>query len=51
MPHTDQSPKARDQYNVQGAYCGLNTASEEFLVFTTQINAHLMPLKCPIVKY
>ena len=30
------------------AYCGLNTASEGFLFFTTQINAQLRCLKCTI---
>ena len=29
--------KARGQYNSQGVYCGLSTASEVFLIFTTQL--------------
>ena len=32
------------------AYCGMNTASVVFLIFTTQINAQLRCLKYPIVK-
>ena len=27
----------RGQYDVQGVYCGLSTASEVFLTFTTQL--------------
>ena len=53
MPHSHyaaQGPKGRGQYDVQGVYCGLNTASEVFLIFTTQINAQLRHFKCTIVK-
>ena len=28
------------QYNSQGAYCGLSTASEVFLIFTTHLNQY-----------
>ena len=28
---------ARGQYDSQEEYCGLNTASEVFLIFTTQL--------------
>ena len=33
--HTDQGPQVRGQYDGQGVYCGLSTASEVF-IFTTQ---------------
>ena len=29
--------KGRGQYDGQGVYCGLSTASEVFLIFTTQL--------------
>ena len=35
--HTDQGPKGIGQYDGQGVYCGLSTASEVFLIFTTQL--------------
>ena len=35
--YTDQGPKGRGQCNSQGVYCGLITASETFLIFTTQL--------------
>ena len=38
------------KYDGQGVYCGLSTASEVFLIFTTQIYSLFMHLKCPIVK-
>ena len=53
MPHghyTDQGSKGHGQYNVQGVYCDLSTASEVFLIFTTKINAQLRPLYCTIVN-
>ena len=31
----------RHQYDGQGVYCGLNTASEVFLIFTTQLYQYL----------
>ena len=34
----------------RGEYCDLSTASEVFLIFTTQINAQFRHLKCTIVK-
>ena len=34
--YTDQGPKCRGQYDGQGVYCGLRTASEVFLIFATQ---------------
>ena len=34
--YTDQGPLGRGQYDGQGVYCGLSTASEVFLIFTTQ---------------
>ena len=34
--YTDQGPKGRSQYNGQGVFCGLSTASEVFLIFTIQ---------------
>ena len=38
---TDQGPKGRSQYNGQGVYCGLSTASEVILIFTTQLYQYL----------
>ena len=42
------------QYNGQGAYCGLSTASEVFLIFTTQLyqyfSCFLIAL-CMSIKY
>ena len=35
--HTDQGPYGHGQYNGQGVYYGLSTASEVFLIFTTQL--------------
>ena len=35
--YTDQGPKGHGEYNGQGVYCGLSTASEVFLTFTTQL--------------
>ena len=35
--YTDQGPQGRSQYYGQGVYCGLNTASEVFLIFTTRL--------------
>ena len=34
---TDRGPTGLGQYDGQGVYCGLSTASEVFLIFTTQI--------------
>ena len=34
---TDRGPTCLGQYDGQGVYCGLSTASEVFLIFTTQI--------------
>ena len=48
--HTNQGPKGRGQYDVLEAFCGLNTASEIFLIFTTQINAQLRHLRCTVAK-
>ena len=31
--YTDQGPYDRGQYDDQGVYCGLSTASEVFLIF------------------
>ena len=33
--YTDQGSLSHGQYNGQGVYCGLSTASEVFLFFTT----------------
>ena len=35
--HTDQDPHSHDQYDSLGEYCGLSTACEMFLNFTTQL--------------
>ena len=35
--YTDQGPRGNGQYNGQGMYCGLNTASVAFLIFTIQL--------------
>ena len=35
--YTDQGPQGHGQYDGQGEYCGLRTASEVFLIFTTQL--------------
>ena len=35
--YTDCGPIGFGQYNGQGVYCGLSTASEVFLIFTTQL--------------
>ena len=35
--YTDQGPYGRGQYNGQGVYCGLSTASEVFLILTTHL--------------
>ena len=35
------TPLDPPQYNSQGVYCGLSTASEVFLVFTTQLYQYL----------
>ena len=35
--YSDQGPYVRGQYYGQGEYCGLSTASEVFLIFTTQL--------------
>ena len=35
--HTDQDLKGRSQYDGYGAYCGLSTAFQVFLIFTPQI--------------
>ena len=34
---TDQGPQGWSQYDDLGMYCGLSTASEVFLIFTTQL--------------
>ena len=34
---TDQSPMGLTQYESQGVYCVLSTASEVFLIFTNQL--------------
>ena len=34
---TDQGPQGCSQYDGIGEYCGLSTASEVFLIFTTQL--------------
>ena len=39
--HTDQGPQGRSQYDDQGVYCGPSTASELFLIFTTQLYQYL----------
>ena len=36
--YTDQGPQGRGQYDGQGEYYGLSTASEMFLIFTTQLH-------------
>ena len=36
-PQYSPRPLYYCQYNGQGVYCGLNTASEVFLIFTTQL--------------
>ena len=33
----DQGPPGHGQYNGHGVYCGLSTASEVFLIFTTEL--------------
>ena len=35
--HTDQGPEGHSQYDSQGVYCGLSTASEVFLISATQL--------------
>ena len=35
--YTDQGLYGRSQYDGQGECCGLSTASEVFLIFTTQL--------------
>ena len=35
--NTDQGPYDCGRYNGQGVCCGLSTASEVFLIFTTQL--------------
>ena len=35
--YTDHGPLGRGQYNGQGVYCGLSTASGVFPIFTTQL--------------
>ena len=37
LPSTFILNKGRGQYYGQGKYCGLSTASEVFLIFTTQL--------------
>ena len=37
IPHAIILTKARGQYNGQGVCCGLSTAFEVFLIFTTQL--------------
>ena len=39
--YTDQGPQGRGQYYGQGVFCGPNTASEVFLIFTTQLYQYL----------
>ena len=39
--YIDQGPYGRCQYDDQGVYCGLSTASEMFLIFTTQLYSFL----------
>ena len=48
--YTDQGPRGCSQYDGQGLYCGLSTASEVFLIFTTQMILISMNLKCTIVR-
>ena len=35
--YTDQGPQGHGQYNGQGMFFGLNTTSDVFLIFTTQL--------------
>ena len=35
--YTNQDPSGRGQYDDEGVYWGLSTASEVFLIFTTQL--------------
>ena len=39
--YTDQGQQGRVQYDGQGVYCGASTASEVFLIFTTQLYQYL----------
>ena len=39
--YTDQAPYSRGQYDGQGVYYGLSSASEVFLISTTQLYAGL----------
>ena len=41
-----ETPTDRGQYDGQGVYFGLSTASEVYLIFTTQIYSLFMHLKC-----
>ena len=41
LPKAMVLTKARGQYDGQGVYCGLITASDVFLIFTTQLYACL----------
>ena len=45
-----KAQRAVSQYECQGAYCGLSTASEVFLIFNTQISAQLRHLNCTTVN-
>ena len=38
---TVAGPMGLCQYNIQGVYCGMNTASKVILVFTTQLYSWL----------
>ena len=41
--YTDQGPQGCSHYDGQGVYCGLSTASEVFLIFTTQLYTYFNP--------
>ena len=37
LPYIDRGPLDLGQYDGEGVYCGLSTASEVFLSFSTQL--------------
>ena len=49
--HTDQGPQGHGQYDGQGVYYGLSTATKVFLIFTTQLYSCLSNYNAIICIY
>ena len=48
--YTDIGIMGHGQHNSQGVYCGLSTASEMFLIFTTQVYSCLCKYSAIVFK-